>query len=162
GVLELERPSPLRPWIVHGYVLLIAYSAYVVLVGGDHPFWYRFYVPLLPLPMLATSQLDIRIANQANHTSIRRVPPLIQTWLAGLGVAALVTLPRWLGYSFAERGDVIGHVEPGFRNTANDIARFFREEAPKDSLVAALPVGHVGYYARNIRILDMWGLNDVH
>jgi hypothetical protein len=39
---------------------------------------------------------------------------------------------------------------------------FFRREAPPGSLVAAMAVGHVGYYDRDLRILDMWGLNDPH
>jgi hypothetical protein len=161
GALELERKTPLRPWIIHGYCLLFGYVAYVVFVGGDHPNWYRFYVPLLPLPLLATSQLAIRVAERLRESSARLSAAL---W-RGLGVAAalgLIGVPRALGYRFAEHGDVIGRAEPGYRAVANDIARFFREEAPAGSLVAALPVGHVGYYARNVRILDMWGLNDVH
>jgi hypothetical protein len=162
GVLEVERPGPLRPWMVHGYALLVAYLAYIVVVGGDHPFWYRFYVPLLPLPFLATSQLATRIARQVASASLQSVPPLVRWVLAVTGLAAMVALPRSLGYSFAERGDVVGHAEPGFRDAANDIASFFRNEAPAGSLLAALPVGHVGYYAPNVRILDMWGLNDVH
>jgi hypothetical protein len=159
GVLEAERPTPLRPWFVHGYSLLVVYATYLVVVGGDHPNWYRFYVPLMPLPVLATSQLAVRVAERIGAAVMA---PVLRSALAALGVAALVATPRWLGYPFSERGEVVGHLEPGARRAENDIARFFRDEAPAGSLVAALPVGHVGYYARNVRILDMWGLNDVH
>jgi hypothetical protein len=161
-VLEAERPTSLRPWFVHGYALFVAYVTYIVVVGADHPNWYRFYVPLLPLPVLATSQLAVRVARRIASASLEQVAPALRSALAVASFAALVALPRWLGYPFSERGEVIGHVEPGLRATENDIARFFRDEAPEGSLVAALPVGHVGYYARNVRILDMWGLNDVH
>ena len=161
-MLEVERPAPLRPWLVHGYSLFVAYATYIVVVGGDHPNWYRFYVPLMPLPVLATSQLAVRVAERIARGFAGRAAPVLRTMLAALGAAAIVAIPRWLGYPFSERGEVVGHLEPGARRAENDIARFFRDEAPEGSLVAALPVGHVGYYARNVRILDMWGLNDVH
>jgi hypothetical protein len=162
GVLEVERPTPLRPWFVHGYSLLVAYATYIVVVGGDHPNWYRFYVPLMPLPVLATSQLAVRVAQAIGAVVAGRAAPMLRSALGVLGLLTLVAVPRWLGYPFSERGEVVGHLEPGARVAENDIARFFRDEAPEGSLVAALPVGHVGYYARNVRILDMWGLNDVH
>ncbi|HVW29285.1 MAG TPA: hypothetical protein VHC69_28155 [Polyangiaceae bacterium] len=162
GVLEVERPSPLRPWFVHGYALLVAYTTYIVVVGGDHPFWYRFYVPLMPLPLLATSQLAVRVAGRIADASLRWAGRALRTTFAVVSALAFVVLPRWLAYPFSERAEVIGHLEPGFRDIVTNIARFFRDEAPAGSLVAALPVGHLGYYARNIRILDMWGLNDVH
>jgi hypothetical protein len=162
GILEAERPTELHPWFVHGYSLLVAYATYIVVVGGDHPNWYRFYVPLMPLPVLATSQLAVRVAQRIGAVAVGKMAPLLRSALAALGAIALVAIPRWLGYPFSERGEVVGHLEPGARRAENDIARFFRDEAPAGSLVAALPVGHVGYYAPNVRILDMWGLNDVH
>jgi arabinofuranosyltransferase len=162
GVVESFRRGPARVYLIHGHCLLFTYLAYLAFIGGDHPFWFRFYMPLLPLPLVATSFLVARIGATIRAQLPRCVPDR-----AALGLGALVTLGfAWLfnqtAYWFSEARDVIGAVHPGYSRAMHDIAAFFREEAPPGSLIATLPVGFVGYYVPRVRILDMWGLNDVH
>ncbi|HVU02332.1 MAG TPA: hypothetical protein VHE30_11300 [Polyangiaceae bacterium] len=150
GVLELERRGPARPFVLHGYALLGTYLVYLLLVGGDHPFWFRFYVPLLPLPLVATSTTLLRFLGRGG-----RAPSRVAAY-------SLALFTNVFGNLFAERCDVLGHVDPRARIAMDRVLQFFQREAPPGSLVAAETVGHVGYYARHLRILDMWGLNDVH
>jgi len=123
-------------------------------IGGDHPFWYRFYVPLLPLPFLATSRTLVRL-----FTPIRR-----RAGAAGaLAVAVAVAITTgFVSDAFAERRTAIGRLDREGRASMERVLAFFLREAPPGSLVAAEAVGHLGYYAPNLRILDMWGLNDEH
>ena len=162
GVLELERSSDARPYIIHGYCLLFAYSAYLLVIGGDAPFWYRFYVPLLPLPLLASSQLALRIGAALRNGLMNELP--VQAWkaVATSGAAALMLVGAASGYVFGERFDIVGRIDATARTRIENVSKFFRREARPGSLVAAGAVGHVGYYNRHLRILDVWGLNDVH
>ena len=143
----------LRPYLVTGYVLLGVYLTYLMLIGGDIPAWYRFYVPLIPMPLLAlgalVSRLDAVVAGRAGVHAARAV-----TTLACL---ALISTNLY----FWPRADpiLVGSVR-GARDVAATLnAIFFREHVPKDAYIAACAVGILGYHARN-RILDIWGLND--
>jgi arabinofuranosyltransferase len=162
GVVETLRRSPLRAYFVHGYALFFVYFTYLVLIGGDHPYWFRFYVPLLPLPCVATSSLVARIGAAVGEHLPRFIPrraALAAGVFAALGLAGLVGRD---GYPHSEVKDMAGWVGPGYSHVMRDIAGFFRQDAPRGSLIAALPVGYVGYYVPAARILDMWGLNDEH
>jgi len=159
GLFDLRRNGRLRPWLLHGYCLLGTYTAYLVVIGGDHPHWYRFYVPLMPLPFLGTAEWMTRVARMLGQRLKERVVPGM-TRLAFF--TACVAAASTLSTAYGERRELVGRVSPRDADVMRTATSFFRTEAPPKSFVAAAAVGHVGYYARSLHILDIWGLNDVH
>jgi hypothetical protein len=68
-----------------------------------------------------------------------------------------------LGHTFGENQEpIIGRITRQQKELVLGVAAFFDNEVPPRSLVAVEAVGHVGYHARTLRIVDMWGLNDAH
>ncbi len=144
GLLLLRGAGPLRPYLLRGYAIAFVYTLYLVVVGGDHPVWYRFYVPLLPIPVFAACE----------WARARCSPRVV------LGAAPLV-----FGASvpFAEPvGSVFARVPAEVRRSVDEVDRFFRDEAPRTSFVAAAAVGYFAYRHPETFVLDMWGLNDEH
>lgn len=162
GLLELGRSGPSRPFILHGYSLLFVYLAYLFFIGGDILYWHRFYVPLLPLPLLATTELAVRVAGEFRQKALAPLPRgawAVTLASTVLGVTIVMTA---LGYSFGERRFLAGRIDPALRGAMVRVARFFHQEVRPGSLIAAAAVGHVSYYNRQLYVLDMWGLNDAH
>jgi arabinofuranosyltransferase len=157
GLFALRTRGALRPYLLHGYALLLVYFCYLVVIGGDVPYWYRFYLPLLPLPLLGLGEVMGWL-----QRALGRVP-----WLAGRarsGVAfatvgaLVVALPARLAWPHVETATV-GWMHAGAVRNELLFEHFFRWHAPRDSYVAAWAVGMLGYYTP-YRILDGWGLND--
>jgi len=161
GLFELDRETPPRPLWVHGYVLFGVYLVYLLIVGGDHPFWNRFYMPLLPMPVVATSRVVVRwgasLAARLGRAAAFRGPGGV------LASGALAVAVWFSAVPFAEPNmPVVGSVDPSLKQLILAVDRFFREEVPKDSFVAVAAVGYVGYRNLELFILDIWGLNDEH
>jgi hypothetical protein len=148
--------SQLRPWIVHGYALALVYCAYLLAVGGDHPRWYRFYIPLLPLPLLG-------VGERARAWAIARWPRaglwswrglLLQAGMCGALALSAVPLSE-------AREPVVGVIDPPIKKLMDDVDRFF-DEVPRGSFAAVAAIGYVGYRHLDLHILDIWGLTDTH
>jgi arabinofuranosyltransferase len=162
GVLELKRPSRAQPFIIHGYCLLSVYCAYLFVIGGDFPYWYRFYIPLLPLPLLATSQLTLRVGAALHRRAFAGVPTVLWQGMAVASAVGFTASTSAFGFTFGEHRSFVGHLDPGARTAINSAIDFFRREVPRGSVVAAEAVGGLGYYHRDLYIVDMWGLNNAH
>jgi hypothetical protein len=146
-----------RPWIVHGYALAIVYCCYLLLVGGDHPRWYRFYIPLVPLPLLGVAE---RFRSWARSRT--RLAGTTWSWFsaglcaAGCALFAVSTTP------FSEANEpVVGFIDRPIKRLMDEVDRFF-DDAPSDSFCAVGAIGYVGYRHMGLHILDMWGLTDAH
>ena len=152
GQSELRRPSTLTPWLIHGYALAVVYCLYLLTVGGDHPHWFRFYVPLLPLTLIA--------AAQRTHGWWSRLQ--LNHWL-GAGVQVVCGSVLWFaGLPFSEATEpIVGFIEPHIEKLMFDIDKFF-DAVPRDSFCAVAAIGHVGYRHLHLHILDTWGLTDTH
>jgi arabinofuranosyltransferase len=151
GLVALQRPGKARPYLIQGYVLLATYLAYLFIIGGDHPQWYRFYTPLLPLPLVG---LAAATAGAMGRLTARRRPIALGFGLFVL--CALVAPGWWLAEPrFADQLRFAGEVNRRLYHA------FFSRQVPPQSYVAAAAVGMLGYYTR-YRILDTWGLNDRH
>jgi arabinofuranosyltransferase len=145
--------GPLWPWLVHGYALAVVYCCYLLVVGGDHPHWFRFYVPLLPLPLLGVS-LRLRAWTRSPGRTWSGSDPL-----ATLGCCALIALAT---YPFSEAAEpVVGRIDRSIEKVMVDVDRFF-DAVPKDSFCAVAAIGYVGYRHLTLHILDVWGLTDTH
>ncbi|MBW2731842.1 MAG: hypothetical protein JRH20_05570 [Deltaproteobacteria bacterium] len=144
--------SPLaKGYLAQGYLLLFVYLIYVSIIGGDLPGWARFYLPLVPLPLVAMSGLLV-----AGNAWLKRWPGRAQATMAlsVVGILAgqqLISAPAALANMHVVR--VVRDRNVGLREF------FFRAHVPPDALLAIDAVGAFGYYLPN-RIIDTWGLND--
>lgn len=146
----------LLPWIAHGYALAVSYSAYLLIVGGDHPHWFRFYIPLLPFALLGTAQrLRLWMA--------RAPAPLTQpAWRHVVLCVAFFPGLAACSFPFSEAYEpVVGYIDAPLKKLMVDIDRFF-DEIPQDSFCAVAAIGYVGYRHLGLHILDTWGLTDAH
>lgn len=144
--LALAVLAPLRFRIDNGLMVGAAlaglHTLYVVLVGGDVMYGYRFFTAILPTMAL----LGAAILHSVE------VPP---RWRQALFWAPLVLNGWWMAASLqlnapgrvSERGIAVG--------------LFLREHAPSDALVAVNVAGTIPYYS-GLRAIDTLGLNDEH
>jgi arabinofuranosyltransferase len=157
GYPRTDRASRIRPWLVHGYALAIAYGLYLLSIGGDHPRWYRFYVPLLPLTLLGVGErlrgwLDQRLP----------VPASKRSWVRVLAFSGACLLIGGVSLPFSEANEpIVGIIDLPTKKLMQDVDRFFAE-VPEDSFCAVAAIGHVGYRHLGLHILDIWGLTDTH
>ena len=157
GVIALFIRGPGRRTLLQGYALLAIFGAYLLAVGGDIPRWFRFYLHLLPLPLIGLAELVGMVGDRAGRW-LRRAAP-------GRGIVLGVTLSLFtsaqlLSWSRAEQSTV------DEARTAGQViswltTAFLRQQVPSESFIAVSSVGGLGYYNR-YRILDTWGLNDRH
>jgi hypothetical protein len=154
GLVALRRGGLLRAYLIHGYVLLGVYLVYLLAIGGDLPSWFRFYVPLLPLPMLGLAVVLVELGGLASRG---RAGPA-RRWLAALPALALLCLApaAW------QRSEI--SLLPGVK-TAGQVGQLvvqaLRAQVPDTALLAGTTIGFGGYYTP-YRIIDAWGLNDAH
>ncbi|MCB9557873.1 MAG: hypothetical protein H6707_17305 [Deltaproteobacteria bacterium] len=147
GLIYLRERSPAGRLLRQGYLLLGGYLIYLATIGGDLPSWYRFYLPLLPVPLIGLARCLTRLA--------RGRPARLRGALLASALAAL-------GVLFFSQSEVkqLPYVRDSQRISKFLVENFFRR-IPPGSYVAAFAVGRLAYETP-LRILDGWGLNDVH
>jgi arabinofuranosyltransferase len=152
-----------------GYYVLVAavYLGYVVLVGGDGLFNFRFITPLLPL-LVALSVTGW--GTLLNWVTGRM--PCLRKW-SGLVAATLVALLIGATLIPSNRGlYVLSGTTVGGRWTAIEdtrgvyrqweaAGRWLQANTPSETLIAMQPAGLMAYYADR-PVIDMLGLNDRH
>lgn len=156
-----------RRFLLSGLAVLLlvpAWAAYVIYVGGDYMPSYRLMVPILPavFALAAAAPAPLFAAMQVSIQGRRSggIRALAMGALALLPVAALfavvaVQAPGHLREERAHQKDNEQWTE--YRRAA---ANWFDRNEP-DAVVAANAVGAFGYYSE-VRIVDMLGLNDEH
>ncbi|MCB9870750.1 MAG: hypothetical protein H6837_12900 [Planctomycetes bacterium] len=122
--------------------LLVVFTGYIVLVGGDVMPAYRFFSPLVPvMALLAAMTLT-------THREEVRTPVVIGCVLFNLMMVLTSVTP-------SIRGDVVAH-------NGTVAGRWLRIHAPKGRGVGGEQrAGALVYYSR-MRAIDMLGLNDSH
>jgi hypothetical protein len=140
-------------------VLLVAcivlYSSYVVVIGGDHMPWFRFFVPILPLLYwLGMSRLF------ALHGGSQRTA--FPVWLAAVAVGLVAVWGAGSTLYLAETAGPGGwkQMDPA-ANHGSRVGHYIRSAWPKDSVVALNTAGSTAFYSK-LRSIDMLGLNDHH
>ena len=157
GLPGLRSLQSRLPWVVHGYALAASYGSYLLFVGGDHPHWFRFYIPLVQLPLLSAGK-NVWAWTNALAQRMRRAGP---RWSAS-GAVVFCMLAGVLTVPFSEAYEpVVGYIDPPLKKLVDDIDRFF-SEVPQDSFCAVAAIGYVGYRHMGLHILDTWGLTDTH
>jgi len=146
-----HHPHPLWPaFLLTGGVVLL-FSSYMVVVGGDWMPGARFFVPLLPLCALFGGWGAAGLARW-----LPQKPVLVVLVLVGVGGMLVLALPRESSYRpgnavWEQNFLVRGHRETG---------RWIHQHVPRDMVIAA-PAGAISYYAHR-QTIDVLGLNDVH
>ena len=162
--LALAVATLSRRFLIFGLSVLLlvpAWAAYVVYVGGDYMPSYRLLVPILPVVFaLAAAAPAPIVAAMTGDGRVRglRVAPahaLALLPVAALCAAVAIQVPVHLYEEEQHREDNGMWTE--YRRAA---ANWFGENDP-DALVASNAVGAFGYYSE-VRIVDMLGLNDEH
>jgi arabinofuranosyltransferase len=156
-----RRGEPLRSYLVHGYLLLAVYTAYLIFIGGDVPWWFRFYLPLMPLPLLGFAELAAWLGRWLERRLA--LGRWTRSWrgplLSGMALYCLAA-PAVLCWRHAEPSASVAIGLTGRLNALLNVF-FFKKNVPEDSLVAASAIGMLGYYS-SYRIIDTWGLTDRH
>ncbi len=123
-------------------LLLLLHTLYVVAVGGDVFWGYRFYAAYLPLGALAASSV-------IGHAPLR---PGFRAAFAGLAVA----INLWWMATSAQLNTDAEVSQDGI-----EVGRWLAEHAPADALLATNIAGSIPY-ASGLRTIDTLGLNDLH
>jgi hypothetical protein len=138
-------------------ILVVAYIAYIIWIGGDHfPGW-RFFVPILaPLVLLAVEGGRIGLS----HLSFQGRTGQVATVVALIALAFYVreTLRRedpreWL----ADRTKL----HNTYVNRWGMDGLWLRDNTPKYASTAAKGAGAIAYYSQR-PVIDVYGLNDLH
>ncbi len=153
-VLVRLRAAVPRWWI--GLVLTVLfYLAAIVWVGGDHFTLGRFLVPVTPLLLILLAH-GMRLARDA----INRINPAMAaarlrpaTWVFS---TLLLLLTILLGMVFHNEGLIFaGQAKQAKQWCA--IGNYFAKHYPKDTAIAMIPIGAVGYCSK-MPIVDLVGL----
>ncbi len=161
GILEVFRH---HAFFIFAALIVVAYTAYNVLVGGDYMAMHRFFVPVLPFMYLLfglpIAFLHARATRRANQTGLAAI----------VAFTALATffpstpLERWFFVSVPQQFGAYRGVEISRWHVKRleVIGRFFDRyrRDPSESL-ATTAIGAIGYYA-DMQVYDIHGLVDTH
>ncbi len=139
----LRRHAP----IVAVYLIVVAYGAYVVLIGGDSMPHFRFFVPIMPLGCLLVSWSLGAAGLHLKATGRWARVGVIAVWLVHLG-ASLWTEESYRAF-VADRTTIVGE----------RAGRWFAANTEPDDLIAVNTAGSLPYYSER-PALDMLGLTD--
>lgn len=142
-------------------LFLIAFSMYIILVGGDYMAMYRFFVPLLPLLYLLLAGEFVRTAGSGKNMS---------GWLLLAATVLITFLPStsldrsiWGGNHPYHYGCYEGYrTEQWYLNRYITIGKLFGQikRSAADSIVIPA-IGAVGYYS-GMNVIDYYGLTEPH
>lgn len=127
-------------------LFLAAYTAYIILVGGDGLPAFRFFAPLAALLCLLAAVGVRRIV----HYRILAV--LVALAVMGLNVYQMYTNRET--YQHVRQGDYV-------QKKGTLVGKWLRERAPADTIIATNTAGTIPYYSK-LHTIDMLGLNDRH
>jgi hypothetical protein len=117
-----------------------AYTAFIVVAGGDGMSSFRLVSPLVPLLAL----IVYGCAQRWSPTTVARVTALVLA-LSYLQLASARLNPR---------------VEDGAAKVGTIVGRYIEHAWPEGSLVALNTAGSTPFFATRMRYVDMLGLND--
>ncbi len=145
-----------RDYLFHGFLLWAVYLLYLLMIGGDLPGWYRFYLPLLPLPLIGLTGLFLRFADALWPRPGPPRPRALRTSVLVFSLCAILSGQQLFTAPSALRNI---HIVHDLRDLSFAIALLLKNQVPDSALLAIDAVGVFGYYMPN-RIIDFWGLND--
>ena len=137
-------------WAAFPLTLIVAYTLYVILVGGDFKPTFRFFMPVYPFLVLLAQEGMYRGLGRVRRQAARAA-----------AIAAVVAIGcGWL-YLFSFGSRAYSHVLRESLVDKKAIAHHLRSVTDADDVLAIGTVGIVPYYSK-LPTIDMWGLNDLH
>ncbi len=127
-------------------LIISAYSAFIVFIGGDHMRTFRLVLPLIvPLSYMLYLLLDSLFDTSKRNAIL--VITVVALLLCGLQPWQFLLNPK---------------VEDPAARIGTLIGKYISYAWPKGSLIALNTAGSVPFYAPQDRFIDMLGLNDRH
>lgn len=143
--------AALVSWRSYALLVTLTYSAYIIVVGGDHFRGERFFVPLVPwFAILIADGLATLI--QALTAPARLARPLLAL---GLAAGSLAALARTAPFDTTIRG--LDESVWIWR----EIGWWLYDHSPPEASIAVAGAGAVAFYGQRAAI-DMYGLTDRH
>ncbi|HEX9373069.1 MAG TPA: glycosyltransferase family 39 protein [Roseiflexaceae bacterium] len=146
--------AALRRWRGYLWLLIVAYTCYIVAVGGDHFPGDRFFVPLVP--WFALTMAD---GLEYCYGAVQRLTRA--RWLAPAALAAI--LIAYSGNALF-RGPAFDTIVAGDDESVwiwRELGWWFRDHGNPGESMAAMGAGAVAYYSEHTTI-DLLGLTDKH
>jgi hypothetical protein len=144
-------------------IILVAYTLYIIYVGGDYMAMYRFFVPVLPFIYIVFGFFMGRIAKLAGAPKLKAVFLCIFVFFAA---AATFIQSTPLEKSFSKKPAYMHGTYRGVETERWHTARLallgkffdkYRNNAGES--VASTAIGAISYYA-DMKIIDFFGLVD--
>jgi hypothetical protein len=134
-------------------LVIVAYGAYIVYVGGDWSVG-RFFVPVLPLAYLTIAAG----LGEIYRWVASRVPAYAAVAAVAVLLAALAFASSWNG----EYGIFVRGFDAATATAAREtMGRWLRANVPPGTLIAVDAAGQVPYFSQ-LPAIDMFGINDLH
>jgi hypothetical protein len=126
-------------------LLVLIYTLYVVLVGGDCMPAFRFFTPILAiLCLLSAMSITLLIRNKKFL----------------LAMIILVTLYNLIQMRF--NPEIYGHIkEDKVAYYGKEVGLWLKANASPDAIIATNTAGSIPYFSK-LKTIDMLGMNDVH
>ncbi|MBW2387197.1 MAG: hypothetical protein JRG89_02065 [Deltaproteobacteria bacterium] len=144
--------------------LVVTYSIYICLVGGDYMAMYRFFVPILPLFYLligAAIQRTIAVANPTRGLA-SAVKAAVLLGLAGSLFHSTPLESRWVEKPELMHGNYRGvESERWFVARHRVIGEFFARYGQPGESLATGAIGVVAYFS-GLAVYDVHGITDAH
>ena len=137
------------------YVCVLAYTAYVIVVGGDWMPFNRFFLPILPWFAVCFALL---VSRPLGYVLERQKALTRRLFLLAAAFALVFYLNGRNLYTSAHR---VAYMTKQHASILVSIGLHIGRNYPPDSVVAILPAGAIPYYS-GFKAIDMLGLNDVH
>ncbi len=138
--------------------LVVAYSLYIVYVGGDWSVG-RFFVPLLPAFYLLVG----RGLSAAGRWVIERVPN--RRYVGVVMALVIAGLAGGLFYRSSLNGEKALFLDRFNARQVGEarveMGKWLRENLPADTYIAVDAAGQIPFYS-DLRTLDLFGLNDLN
>jgi len=153
---------PAYSLLVLGSLLVVSYTAYTIIVGGDYMAMHRFYVPVLPFMYLIAGACAAVLNKQEGRHSAGLAALLLVT-LAGTFFPSTRLERGFFATPPVQHGDWRGvQTERWHVARLSVIGQFFRDyRRDYNESLATSAIGAIGYYS-DMRVDDVHGLVDPH
>jgi len=148
--VALTKKRASQAGLVVPLAVVVAWTAYVIFVGGDHFAMFRFFVPVL-VPLAFLLLLEVESLTPATaRPGWRRAATLV-------AIAAVLFFLNLSVYWF--HGGARARYEVQLANAWGNVGSWLKAHVPSGSTIACVPVGAIPYFS-GLETYDLLGLTD--
>ncbi len=142
-------------------LVIVAYGAYIVYVGGDWSVG-RFFVPILPIAYFMIAAGMVEIYRWLVSLSFRAQRSGVEKSLAVAAAAVLLAVLALASSWNGEYGIYVRGFDAARATEAREtMGRWLKAYVPPGTLIAVDAAGQVPYFSE-LPAIDMFGINDLH